>query len=146
MDIVKLRTLTKKSKVFFIHENTEKTVGDFLEKDHFKILKAYYTLEKISFTDEVLDILKSIYLNFYKIEKPGKDLNFKKHIFTNIDYTSKTYKELLAMIRALRINNKFVPDVLITAFGIAKKEREKTKDNMDLNVSKLSLQGKNQGH
>jgi UDP-glucose 6-dehydrogenase len=111
-------------------------------------LKAYYTLEKISFTDDVLDILKSIYFNFYKIQKPiGKDLNFSKNIFTNIDYTGKTYKELLAIIRALRINNKLVPDALITAFNIAKKEREKwTKDNMNLNVSKLSLQGKNQGH
>ena len=65
-----LRTLTLKSVLGFGYDNTkEQRVGDLIKANHFKLLiNAYYGMSMISFTDEVLDLLKIE----IRIEKPGK--------------------------------------------------------------------------
>ena len=145
MDIVRLRVLTLKSKVFFLNKNTEKTVGEIIKDDSYKIIKAYYMNHKISFNEEVLNILKEKYPLFYKIEKPGIDKCWNKKIFTAPNWEEKDYEELKKIIISKKINKQKIDDELMSIYNFKKYNHQKTKDNMNLSVSKKDLMGKNHG-
>ena len=65
-----LRTLTLKSVLGFGYEQIrDQRIGDLIKANYFKtLISAYYGMSMISFTDDVLDILKIE----IRIEKPGK--------------------------------------------------------------------------
>ncbi len=70
MDRQLLRTMTLKSVIGFGYENIRsKTVGKLIEQGkHIKLISMYYGLDKINFTQDVMDIL-----GIKKtIQKPGK--------------------------------------------------------------------------
>jgi len=95
-DRVALRKLTLKSKWDFSPKHQGISIQDVLDFNPKSVLWAYLNLEKISFTDEVLDILKQKYPTLELIEKPGID----KDQFEIIDDQSNpwaryTYPELI---------------------------------------------------
>lgn len=69
MDVIRLRTLTRKSVLGFgLYKDS--TVGQVLDAGHTRYLRwIYYNMSMISFVDEILYEIHA----FERIEKPGKD-------------------------------------------------------------------------
>jgi hypothetical protein len=148
MEITRLRICTFKSKADFYY-GSNWTVRTLFDDKPNAILKAYYELEKISFSKEVIDEIKLKYPRFFEIDKPGKFIgNWKQIIFNNFypDWSEKSYQELLTSMRYYSINKKKIPDELRACFLYAKSKVKRSKDNEIITISKRSLQGKNQGH
>jgi len=148
MEITRLRICTFKSKADFYYQSAW-TVRKLFDDKPNAILKAYYGLEKISFSQDVIDEIKLKYHRFFEIDKPGKfDGDWKEIIFNNFypDWGQKSYQELLTSMRYYSINKKKIPEELMTCFLYAKSQVERSKDNENITISKKSLQGKNQGH
>ena len=78
MDLIRLRTLTEKSKIGFgIHADLK--VGDLLNiKKRWYLRWLYFNFSAISFVDEVLD--KILITPEYRIEKPGTDEELGKKL------------------------------------------------------------------
>lgn len=147
MDITRLRTCTFKSKADFYY-NSNWTVKKLFDEKPTEILKAYYTIEKLNFSKEVLEDLKMKFDNFFEIEKPGKKLDWKIIIFpkNTTRWQDKSYNELLTSISWYRIKGKKIPIELHNCFLIAKANYKKIKDNENITISKRSLMYKNHGH
>lgn len=71
MDLVRLRTLTRKSKLGYGYY-AEKTVGELLDKYYYRALRhAYYCRQNITFMPDILEQLHIT--GKMVIEKPGVD-------------------------------------------------------------------------
>jgi hypothetical protein len=149
-DRVALRKLTLKSKWDFSPKHQGISIQDVLDFNPKSVLWAYLNLEKISFTDEVLDILKQKYPTLELIEKPGID----KDQFEIIDDQSNpwaryTYPELKKMVAAKKINKEFIPKGLLGTMDRKKKIYQKDKHDADYggtNIdSKQKMQAVNHG-
>ena len=69
MDVIRLRVLTKKSKIGW-GKFANNTVGEMIEARHFnELLWLYYNIQWLTYADELLDELK-IFKEF-RIPKPG---------------------------------------------------------------------------
>jgi hypothetical protein len=136
-----------KSKADFYYKSNWTVEGLYKEKPA-QLLKAYYTLEKISFNEEVLEILKSRFPNFIEIQKPGKlEGDWKVLIFGEDKFTfftNKTEKDLLNLLTFYRMNNRAVPEGIHNAYIKAKAINQSTSDNIGIGMSKRSLQAMNQ--
>lgn len=83
MDVIRLRTLTYKSKMGFgSKENRERTVQSILKFHPRHLITAYFNLSKITFINEVLDELGIT--EKWRIEKPG---NNKERCYEFLDET-----------------------------------------------------------
>ena len=143
MDIVKLRILTLKSKAFFYADpnwSVEKLIND----KSFIVLKTYYEQEKISFNQEVLDILKSKFSNFIEIDKPSKLKGWHDIIFEN-NYHKMTYDRLrkICIYQKLKYGQVNKELWLITKQKKSRMLDAEVKSRML--ISKKDLQGKNHG-
>jgi hypothetical protein len=143
MDITRLRTLTLKSKAFFYHDPNW-TVDKLINDKSYLVLKAYYEQEKISFSQEVLDILKNKFPNFIEIDKPSKLKGWNDVVFKN-NYHEMTYDRLRKICIYQKLKYGHVNKEL---WLITKQKKGKMLDvevKSKLRISKKDLQGKNQG-
>ena len=143
MDITRLRTLTLKSKAFFYSDpnwSVEKLIND----KSFFVLKTYYEQEKISFNQEVLDILKEKYNNFIEIDKPSKLKGWQDIIFQN-NYHEMTYDRLRKICIYQKLKYGQVNKELWLITRQKKGKMLDTEVKSRLKISKMDLQGKNHG-
>ena len=143
MDITRLRTLTLKSKAFFYFDPNW-TIEKLINDKSFIVLKTYYEQEKISFNQEVLDILKGKFPNFIEIDKPSKLKGWHDIIFQN-NYHEMTYDRLrkICIYQKLKYGQVNKELWLITKQKKAKMFDAELKSR--LKISKMDLQGKNHG-
>jgi hypothetical protein len=143
MDITRLRTLTLKSKAFFYFDPNW-TIEKLINDKSFIVLKTYYEQEKISFNQEVLDILKDKFPNFIEIDKPSKLKGWHDIIFQN-NYHEMTYDRLrkICIYQKLKYGQVNKELWLITKQKKAKMFDTELKSR--LRISKIDLQGKNHG-
>jgi hypothetical protein len=149
MEITRLRVLTLKSKAFFFKASPEWTIETLWNEKPVKILDAYYNQEKISFNDEIINLIKEKFDRFFEIEKPGKiDFDFRDVIFGDkeSDWALKKTDELLKLIAWYRIKKIPCPKKLLGAYQMSKNKSKTKKDNLNISISKKSLQSKNHGH
>lgn len=146
MDITRLRICTWKSIADF-YQKCNWTVAKLYEDRPSELLKAYYGLEKISFNEDVLIVLKERFPNFFEIEKPGKLKEWRSIVFEDYSksWTEKTRPELLKTMRWYGIRNIPIPDGLNRAYIAAKSVEMPDKDRKDLNLSKKELMARNHG-
>lgn len=143
MDIVRLRILTLKSKAFF-YSDPNWTMDKLINDKSFIVLKTYYEQEKISFNQEVIDILKEKYENFIEIDKPSKLKGWQSIIFQN-NYHEMTYDRLRKICIYQKLKYGKVNKEL---WLITKQKRAKMLDSevkSRLRISDRDLQGKNHG-
>lgn len=143
MDITRLRTLTLKSKAFFYFDPNW-TIEKLISDKPFIILKTYYEQEKISFNQEVLDILKGKFQNFIEIDKPSKLERWQDVIFQN-NYHEMTYERLRKICIYHRLKYGRVNKEIWILMKNKKNKMIETEIKSRLVVSKKDLQGKNHG-
>lgn len=143
MDITRLRILTLKSKAFF-YSDPNWTIEKLINDKSFVVLKTYYEQEKISFSQEVLNILKDKYSSFIEIEKPSKLMEWQDVIFKN-RYDDMTYNTLFKMNKYQRARYGESNSNLL--FMLKKKKREMIQAEMASRkvASKKELQAVNHG-
>jgi hypothetical protein len=143
MDITRLRTLTLNSKAFF-YADPNWTIEKLINDKPFMVLKAYYEREKISFNQEVLDILKEKFPKFIEIDKPSKLKGWNDIIFEG-NYHEMTYDRLRKMCIYQKLKHGKVNREL---WLITKQKKAKMLDaevKASLNISSKQLQAKNHG-
>lgn len=110
MDVLRLRTLTRKSVHKFGYEyNKDLTVQQLLDlKKHKVIITAYFGLDRINYIDDILDevgITKDL-----RLDKPaklrGKEQNEAVRKAVNNMYANKTEKEIMGASMAARKKNR----------------------------------------
>jgi hypothetical protein len=139
-DKITLRKLTLKSKMDGINNNYQGwTIEQMFKYKPYDLLKTYYYFEKITFTDDVINLLKEKFDKFIEIEKPGYD----KYIYDNVLTNEKTYQELKKLITYLRIIKKEIPTWLIELYYIKKNEDSIINKPLKT-LSKIELRTKNQ--
>lgn len=143
MDIVKLRTLTLKSKAFF-YSDPNWTIEKLINDKPYKVIKTYYEQEKISFNQEVLDILKEKFPNFIEIEKPSKLSGWNEIVFQN-NFENFTYARLLKLHRYLRAKKGVSNNFILKILKKKKSELIRTEAHARMTISNKELQGKNHG-
>ena len=144
---ISLRKLTLKSKWDFTPKHQGWTIEEVLKHNPKSLFWAYTHLEKISFVDEILDILDEKFPNFHRIPKPGIDHDqYNNYTSSRVSpYADKTPDELLTIIRAKKLSGNLVPKELYREYNRAK--IRKIQALSDRNVpSKGSLASANQGH
>jgi hypothetical protein len=144
MDITRLRILTLKSKAFFYYDKNW-TVEKLISDKSFLVMKAYYEQEKISFNQEVLDILKEKYPRFFEIEKPSKLMDWYSKVMNVEAYENMTHERLLRIHNA-SMAKKGVSNPRLRN-ELKKKKAEKIRKEIEtrLVISKRDLQAKNHG-
>jgi len=124
MDVLRLRTLTRKSAHKFGYEdNKDLTVQQLLDlKKHKVIINAYFGLYRINYIDDILDevgITKDL-----RLDKPaklrGKEQNEAVRKAVSNMYANKTEKEIMAASMAARKKNR---DYSKNIFSDIKKNR-----------------------
>ena len=146
MDITRLRILTLKSKAFF-YSDPNWTIEKLINDKPFMVLRTYYEQEKISFNQEVLEILQDKYPNFIEIDKPSKFPYWKDILFGDIKnkYNEMSYQEILKLIKWYKTKKIPLNKSLQDALSNTKQKHKREVDNINLIVSKKDLQGKNHG-
>lgn len=146
---VALRKLSFKSKWDFSTKHQGLTIEDVLKFYPKSVYWAYTHLEKISFVDEILDILEEKFSTFRRIDKPGID----KEQYDELDslnvkvnfWEKYSLDELLKIKKAKNINGEPIPRGL--KLEIIKKQAELFKAHSGKNeLSKGNLAVTNQGH
>jgi hypothetical protein len=143
MDITRLRTLTLKSKAFF-YSDPNWTIEKLINDKSYIVLKTYYEQEKISFNQEVLDILKEKYGNFIEIDKPSKLKGWHDVIFQN-NYHEMTYDRLKKICIYQKLKYGQVKKELWLITKQKKGKMIDTEVKASLKISKKDLQAKNHG-
>ncbi len=146
---VALRKLSFKSKWDFSSKHQGLTIEDVLKFYPKSIYWAYTHLERISFVDEILDILDEKYPTFRRINKPGIDkeqFNELEALNVRVNFWEKYSLEELEKIKtAKNINGEPVPRGLKQE--IAKRQAELFRAHSGRNeLSKHKLAITNQGH
>jgi hypothetical protein len=144
MDITRLRTLTLKSKAFFYYDKNW-TIEKLISDKSFLVMKAYYEQEKISFNQEVLDILKDKYPNFFEIEKPSKLMDWYDKVMNVQSYEEMPYEKLSRIHKANMIKKGVSSPRLLNELRKKKAEKIRKEAESRLVISKKDLQGKNHG-
>lgn len=146
-DVVRLRTLTKKS----IWDVTQKykgmTVGEIMEVHPSTLYWGYCKVEWLNFTPDILEELNyKFYQHFNIIDKPGTDIEqletfIKRKDTHNLENIS--LPRLKKIVLAMRINGR-KPDLdLLNA--IKTKQLNYKREMMKSNPSKIYMQNKNHG-
>ena len=149
-DNVKLRKLTMRSTWDFNPKHQGWTIDKVMEYAPKSLLWAYLCMEKITFVDEILEMLKEKYDGLELIEKPGVDKEQYNELDNQSNPWSKfTYPELKQINAAKRANGQRVPRSLLATMDRKKSFYLKDKHDADFeytNVdSKATMQAKNQG-
>lgn len=128
MDIVRLRTLTLKSKVGY-GKYTDVTVENLIKFKGLGVISwLYYNVEWITFTDDILDML--IKHDCERIEKPGTNPKIHERRIVKIHNCCYDDKRKYALYRS----------------HMAHKRRRLEKTEAAANMSKGKLQALNHGH
>lgn len=127
MDLVRLRTLTRKSKIGY-GKFKDQTVGELLDANYKKELAwLYYNVQWITFMPDILEELKII--GKWAIEKPGTDpIAYKK-------------RGLLAFASKVGMDK-----ALLCRYNRQKKKARKLEKEHSQDISKSRLQAMNHGH
>lgn len=144
MDITRLRTLTLKSKAFFYYDKNW-TIEKLISDKSFLVMKAYYEQEKISFNQEVIDILKEKYPNFFEIEKPSKLMDWYDKVMNVQSYEEMPYEKLSRIHKSNMIKKGVSSPRLLNELRKKKAEKIRKEAESRLVISKKDLQGKNHG-
>jgi hypothetical protein len=146
MDTITLRKLTLKSKWEFTSKYQGWTIEQVMKFHPSSVWWSYTNLQKITYTEDILEVLEEKFKGgFQRIEKPGIDKNQIGDFYNGVTYQTKSYSELLKIIRFKKMNSQPVPVSLMEEYR--KKRSERMNVPKDKRVySKLSLQGINQGH
>ena len=112
MDVIRLRVLTKKSKIGW-GKFANNTVREMIEGRHFnELLWLYYHIQWLTYTDELLDELK-IFKEF-RIQKPGINPDMhQKRIVNFLNFATDGKGALIMYNRKLkkaRFNLKMMED------------------------------------
>jgi len=144
--MILLRKLTLKSIASFYYDQKEMTVEMLIKDKPYEVLKAYYNLEKITFNEDVLNILKQSFISFYEITKPGIDKDYKSKIFGQQNYDTKSYEDLKLISRRILFKGGMISNSLKNALKQKKLANQLTEDNINVLQSKSLLMSKNHGH
>jgi hypothetical protein len=139
---VSLRKLTWKSVWDFTPKYMGMTIERVFEIKPSSVWWLYCRYEKISFVDEVLEVLESKF-PLERIQKPGIDPTQIDNYFNGNTYKEKSLFEIEKMIQAKRINGQVVPKSLIEELNQKRVDRKRT--DFDVVISKRSLQSVNHG-
>lgn len=148
-NVVALRKLTLKSKINF-GKYAEHTVGSLIEANPYYLVWLYYNADRISFVDEVMDMLIARFPKFVWISKPGKEPELVDPVCKpilkprRITFSNMSYIELKNIITALKMNNKEIPIPLLEYFRARRSERYNA-SKVKRVYCKRSLQAKNHG-
>jgi hypothetical protein len=142
---ISLRKLTLKSKWDFTPKHQGWTIEEVLKHNPKSLFWAYTHLEKISFVDEILDILDEKFPNFHRIQKPGIDHDQYNDYQTKANpYADKTPDELLTIIRAKKLSGQMVPKLLYREYDKARGRKISSLSDKNV-ISKAKLARVNQG-
>lgn len=146
---VALRKLALRSKWDFSAKHQGLTIEDVLKFYPKSVYWAYTHLEKISFVDEILDMLAQKFPSFRRIDKPGIDkAQYDEMELSNVRvnfWEKYSLEELLKIKKAKNINHEPVPRSLKNE--ITKRQAELFKAHSGKNeLSKHKLAVTNQGH
>lgn len=144
MDITRLRTLTLKSKAFFYYDPNW-TIEKLMEDKPYLVMKAYYEREKISFNQEVLDLIKAKYPRFFEIDKPSKLIDWYSKVMNVEAYENMTHERLLRIHNASMAKKGTSNPRLRNELKKKKAEKIRKEVESRLVISKRDLQGKNHG-
>jgi len=149
-DNLKLRKLTMKSIWDFSGKHQGWTIQKVMEYAPKSLLWAYLCLEKISFVDDVLNMLKEKYKDLEFIEKPGIDKEQYEDLDNQSNPWSKySYPELKNINAGMRANGKRVPRSLLATMDRKKSFYLKDKHDADFKYTnvdtKARMQAKNHG-
>lgn len=144
MDITRLRILTLKSKAFFYYDPNW-TIEKLMAEKPYLIIKAYYEQEKISFNQEVLDLIRAKYPRFFEIEKPSKFMEWYNKVMNVEAYEDMPYERLLRIHRASMAKKGVSHPRLRNELKKKKSEKIRKEAETRLQISKRDLQAKNHG-
>lgn len=139
---VSLRKLTWKSVWDFTPKYMGMTIERVFEIKPSSVWWLYCKYEKISFVDEVLEVLENKF-PLERIQKPGIDPTQIDNHFGGNTYKDKSLVEIEKMVQAKRINGQVVPKRLIEELNQKTVDRKRT--DLDVIISKRSLQSVNHG-
>lgn len=146
MDLITLRKLTLKSKWEFTEKYKGWTIEQVMKYHPSSVWWSYCKLEKITYTDDILDILNQKFIGgFERIQKPGVNKSQIDDYYSGVTYQSKSYSELLTIIRFKKMKGEVIPVSLMEEFRDKKSKRMSVPKNKRV-YSKLSLQSINHGH
>jgi hypothetical protein len=146
MDLITLRKLTLKSKWEFTEKYKGWTIEQVMKYHPSSVWWSYCKLEKITYTDDILDILNQKFIGgFERIQKPGVNKSQIDDYYSGVTYQSKSYTELLTIIRFKKMKGEVIPISLMEEFRDKKSKRMSVPKDKRV-YSKLSLQSINHGH
>lgn len=144
-DTVKLRKLTGKSKWEFSSKYSGWDIQKVLDNDIDAVYWVYTHFEKISFVDDILDVLEREIPTFKRIEKPGVDKEqYEAYKNKKNPWMKYTYKELKNIIKAKKINKEKISPGLLYVYKM-KKEKAEAEIDPDKLLTKGKLQAFNHG-
>lgn len=142
---ISLRKLTLRSKWDFTPKHQGWTIEEVLKHNPKSLFWAYTHLEKISFTDDILDILAEKFPSFHRIPKPGIDHEqYNNQQTKDNPWKDKTPDELLTIIRAKKLSGNPIPPSLRSAYNIARSKKIGALSDRNV-ASKSELQRTNHG-
>lgn len=146
MDTITLRKLTLKSKWEFTEKYKGWTIEQVMKYHPSSVWWSYCKLEKITYTDDILDVLNQKFIGgFERIQKPGVNKSQIDDYYSGVTYQSKSYSELLTIIRFKKMKGEVIPISLMEEFRDKKSQRMNVPKDKRV-YSKLSLQSINHGH
>jgi hypothetical protein len=146
MDLITLRKLTLKSKWEFTEKYKGWTIEQVMKYHPSSVWWSYCKLEKITYTDDILDVLNQKFIGgFERIQKPGVNKSQIDDYYSGVTYQSKSYSELLTIIRFKKMKGEVIPVSLMEEFRDKKSKRMNVPKDKRV-YSKLSLQSINHGH
>jgi hypothetical protein len=146
MDLITLRKLTLKSKWEFTEKYKGWTIEQVMKYHPSSVWWSYCKLEKITYTDDILDVLNQKFIGgFERIQKPGVNKSQIDDYYSGVTYQSKSYSELLTIIRFKKMKGEVIPISLMEEFRDKKSKRMNVPKDKRV-YSKLSLQSINHGH
>ena len=146
MDLITLRKLTLKSKWEFTEKYKGWTIEQVMKYHPSSVWWSYCKLEKITYTDDILDVLNQKFIGgFERIQKPGVNKSQIDDYYSGVTYQSKSYSELLTIIRFKKMKGEVIPVSLTEEFRDKKSKRMNVPKDKRV-YSKLSLQSINHGH
>jgi hypothetical protein len=146
MDTITLRKLTLKSKWEFTQKYQGWTIEQVMKFHPSSVWWSYTNLQKITYTDDILEVLEEKFKGgFQRIEKPGIDKGQIGDFYNGVTYQTKSYSELLKIIRFKKMNSQPIPVSLMEEYRKKKSQRMSVPKDKRV-YSKLSLQSINHGH
>lgn len=137
---IALRKLTLKSKMDGINDIYKGwTIEQMVKFKPHVLLKTYYYYEKITFTEEVINLLKGRFKEFIEIPKPS----FNKDMYEQVSGAEKSLEDVRKTIAYMKINKRKIPNWLIQLYYCKKNEHSIVNKPMKV-LSKIELRTLNQ--